>query len=114
MPECDSQDFAEETRRLATSAPRFCARVPMTKRGDSSQGSAMDPAGKIGGAGNVEKGRQQRLVAQFAGVYQLGHGKQSNRGHLSRIAAGRRVGQRAIGGSEIDSDYVLFGQGTQR
>ena len=29
-PECDSQDFAEETRRLATSAPRFCARAPTT------------------------------------------------------------------------------------
>src|ERR1700733_2303248 len=45
-PGWDSHDFAEDTSRLATSAPRFCASVPTTKSGEVSQGSAIDPAGK--------------------------------------------------------------------
>ncbi len=44
--EYDSQLFADETRRLETSAPRRCASLPVTYRGSGSQGSAVEPGGK--------------------------------------------------------------------
>src|ERR1700691_5441898 len=46
MPGWDSQDFAEDTSRLATSAPRFWASAPTTQSGEACQGSAIDPSGK--------------------------------------------------------------------
>ncbi len=67
-PECDSQDLAEETRRLATSAPRFCASMsddvarPFVPRKSDGAGR------EIGGARQVEERWQQRLGAYFGRV----------------------------------------------
>src|SRR5258708_32138501 len=45
-PAWDNHDFADAISRLATSAPRFWARAPVTKFGAPSHGTAMEPAGK--------------------------------------------------------------------
>ncbi len=64
--------------------------------------------GEIQRAGQVERRGQQRFLAQLAGVYQLRdrrqrHGRQ--RKSVSR-RAGIRVGERAVGGAQVDADYV--------
>src|SRR5258708_32386382 len=64
-PAWDNQDFADATSRLATSAPRFCARGPVTEFGAASHGTAMEPAGKSDEPGIVGeeggRGRAQEL-----------------------------------------------------
>ena len=90
-PEYESHDFAEDTRRPAFSAPRLWASVPTTWRRGFVPGQSEEPAGKSIGPGEIEKGRQQRLGADFAGVDELRDREQLDRGQAERVGGGGHV-----------------------
>ncbi len=71
-------------------------------------GQCQRPLRKIAGAGQVQEGGQQVLVADFAGIGQLRDGEQLHVRRSERVGAGEdlRVGECRVGGTEVDTDDV--------
>ena len=111
--ECDRRRHARA--RISRTRPggrrfrrRASARAVRRRiRAARSRASASRACREIGRAGQIEERRQQGLFAHFAGIHQLRDRRTVDVAERpGRSAGGIRIGQRGVGGAEVDSDDV--------
>ena len=66
---------------------------------------------KLAWAGNIERGRKQIEGRYFARIHELRDTEQTDCRRLVAGASGGRIGERAVGGSEIDPNDELSATG---
>ena len=105
-PVWHSQDLAEETRRLGSSAPRRRANSPTARSILRIPGQRQPVRGDVVRARQKKKRRQKRLGLHFSWIDNLGDGEDLNVWLLILRCLGRRIGEDAVGRTQIDADDV--------
>ena len=96
--------MAEATSRVGTWLPKTRANSPTAKSRSGAQGSLRLPGRLLAGAGQIEKGRQQRPFLDDAGLHHL-RNHQVLQGRFA-VDAGVEIGEGAVGRAKIDADDV--------